>query len=264
MPCCRCCCGGEDCTEGQEGKCCCGGPSGTCCQAGEYCCGGVCQEEPCGCTGDCEWQVVWGIGDTFGWELLASCVDEDCLCAEPDVEDVGTEESPAQEENYFTPCQECLEDGDCGEGRYCCDGVCKDGPCCETAADCPTYGLPCEDFFPGAPEQCCDGACEPNACWPGAQITLSFTKKVGCTAGFLSGIAEGDPFDVVISGGSLAECGVTSVAVTSAPCLTAWTLGEECEVTDLTFSTASIATCEQCYEFVSWTSCRLDCNGDCV
>jgi hypothetical protein len=139
-----------------------------------------------------------------------------------------------------------------------CDGA------CETAADCPTYGLPCEDFFPGAPEQCCDGACEPNACWPGAQITLSFTKKVGCTAGLLSGIAEGDPFDVVISGGSLAECGVTSVAVTSAPCLTAWTLGEECEVTDLTFSTASIATCEQCYEFVSWTSCRLDCNGDCA
>jgi hypothetical protein len=192
-------------------------------------------------------------------------VDEDCLCAEPDVEDVGTEESPAQEENYFTPCQECLGDEDCAEGEYCCDGVCKPGPCCGTAADCPTFGLTCAEIFPGAPENCCDGACEPYACYPGVQITLSFTKKVGCTAGFLSGIAEGDPFDVVLSNSGNAACGLTSVIQESAPCDTQWTLGEECVVTDLTFSTVpSIPACEECYEFVSWTSCRLDCNGDCV
>jgi hypothetical protein len=50
VACCRCCCGGVDCEEGQEGKCCCGGASGTCCQPGEYCCSGVCEPEPCsGC-----------------------------------------------------------------------------------------------------------------------------------------------------------------------------------------------------------------------
>lgn len=48
MACCACCCGGEDCEEGQEGKCCCGGAEGTCCQEGEYCCDGVCEDEPCG------------------------------------------------------------------------------------------------------------------------------------------------------------------------------------------------------------------------
>lgn len=50
MACCKCCCGGEDCTEGQEGKCCCGGSGGTCCQEGEYCCSGSCEPNPCeGC-----------------------------------------------------------------------------------------------------------------------------------------------------------------------------------------------------------------------
>lgn len=51
MACCKCCCGGVDCAEGDQGKCCCGGSSGTCCQSGEYCCSGVCQAGPC--TGDC-------------------------------------------------------------------------------------------------------------------------------------------------------------------------------------------------------------------
>lgn len=54
MACCKCCCGGEDCAEGQEGKCCCGGSSGECCAEGEYCCSGVCQAEPCGeCSATC-------------------------------------------------------------------------------------------------------------------------------------------------------------------------------------------------------------------
>lgn len=48
MACCDCCCGGETCSEGQEGKCCCGGVSGECCQEGEYCCNGACSPSPCG------------------------------------------------------------------------------------------------------------------------------------------------------------------------------------------------------------------------
>lgn len=47
MACCKCCCGGVDCTEGQQGKCCCGGSSGACCSESEYCCNGVCQGSPC-------------------------------------------------------------------------------------------------------------------------------------------------------------------------------------------------------------------------
>lgn len=47
MACCKCCCGGIDCADGQVGKCCCGGASGTCCQTGEYCCSGACQSTPC-------------------------------------------------------------------------------------------------------------------------------------------------------------------------------------------------------------------------
>lgn len=58
MACCRCCCGGVDCAEGDQGKCCCGGPTGTCCQEGEYCCSGVCQASPCsGGSGDCAGQT---------------------------------------------------------------------------------------------------------------------------------------------------------------------------------------------------------------
>lgn len=59
MACCRCCCGGVDCAEGDQGKCCCGGPTGTCCQAGEYCCSGVCQATPCG---GCESLLI-----TYDW-----------------------------------------------------------------------------------------------------------------------------------------------------------------------------------------------------
>jgi hypothetical protein len=47
MACCKCCCGGVDCAEGDQGKCCCGGSSGTCCTASQYCCSGVCQATPC-------------------------------------------------------------------------------------------------------------------------------------------------------------------------------------------------------------------------
>jgi hypothetical protein len=259
MACCKCCCGNVDCAEGQEGKCCCGGVEGDCCQVGEYCCDGVCQEGPCGCSGDCEWQVVWGEDPAYSWDLVTACVDEDCLCAEP-ADDPGSEEVPAREGNYFTPCRECLDNEDCESG-HCCDGECKPGPCCDTVADCPTYNLSCEDIFPGVPELCCDGACEPHACYPGALITLHFQKKEGCQS--FSELAEGDPFDVVISGGSLGACGQTEVNLSSVPCITEWTLGVGCEVTDLTFSAGSNATCQACYEFLGWDSCRLDCNDEC-
>lgn len=44
MACCPCCCGGEVCAEGQQGKCCC---NGTCCQPGETCVNGACQSGCC-------------------------------------------------------------------------------------------------------------------------------------------------------------------------------------------------------------------------
>lgn len=44
MACCKCCCGGVDCTEGQQGKCCCGE---NCCNEDEYCCDGSCVPNPC-------------------------------------------------------------------------------------------------------------------------------------------------------------------------------------------------------------------------
>ncbi len=137
-------------------------------------------------------------------------------------------------------------------------------PCPDGDSDCPNYGLPCEDFFPGVPYNCCDGECEPHACYPGAQITLNFIKKSGCFAPFLSGIAEGSPFSAVIGGGSLSECGALSASLSSAPCVVEWVLGEGCEVTELTFSDGGIPFCEQCYDFQGWTSCRTDCAGDCV
>lgn len=148
----------------------------------------------------------------------------------------------------------------------CCGDEEPDDPPtpCATAADCPTFGVGCEAVFPGAPESCCDGFCEPDACYPGAQITLSFTKKSGCFAPFLAHLADGDPFDVIISGGSLAGCGVTSAALSGAPCLTEWTLGENCVVSGLTFSDGGFPFCADCYQFVGWASCRTDCNGDCV
>lgn len=64
MPCCKCCCGNQTCTEGQQGKCCCGGTGGTCCQAGQYCCNGACQNTPCGCPGNIEILYQWGAGQT--------------------------------------------------------------------------------------------------------------------------------------------------------------------------------------------------------
>lgn len=76
MACCRCCCGGEDCAEGQEGKCCCGD---TCCLPGEYCCSGVCEPDPCsGCTGndDCA-EGEWCCEGTCGVYYCCCVTDGD-------------------------------------------------------------------------------------------------------------------------------------------------------------------------------------------
>ena len=66
MPCCTCCCGGVDCTEGQLGKCCCGGPSGTCCEPDERCIEGVCVTLP-----PCGGQQVAETGATFDSRTFA-------------------------------------------------------------------------------------------------------------------------------------------------------------------------------------------------
>ncbi len=231
------------------------------CTGSENCCDGTCVDGPCGdCAGDCEWQVAWGLEGTYGWSLVSGCPEPDCLCAEP-ADDPGTEESPAQEGNYFTPCASCLTDEDC-EGGYCCDGVCQDTPCatpCDSASDCPGFGLTCEELLPGSPYNCCDGECEEHACYPGAVITLVFTKKVGCTAAFFAEIPEGGSFEAVISGGSLDECGVTTADLSGAPCLVEWTLSAGCEVSGLSFSAAGDPTCEQCYEYQSHTAGRGSC-----
>jgi hypothetical protein len=241
-----------------------------CCEKTGACCTDEgCTQETCA---DCE-----DAGGLFQG-VDTECVDGDCPCDPPAdpgkcekcVDGEVVSRCPDDAPNccdgvcQAEECAGCETDEDCDEGQNCCNGQCTPATCCNAFSDCPTYGLPCEDVFPGSPELCCDGACEPHACHPGAQITLSFIRKVGCLAPFLSHIAEGDPFDVVISGGALAECGVTSIAITSAPCLTAWTLGADCEVADLTFDPAGLAFCADCYEFVGWTSCRLDCNGDCA
>lgn len=65
MACCTCCCGGVDCTEGQQGKCCCGGSAGVCCQEGQYCCDGECLPSPC--------QIVQEI-QVIGGQTVTECV----------------------------------------------------------------------------------------------------------------------------------------------------------------------------------------------
>lgn len=90
MACCRCCCGGVDCAEGDQGKCCCGGPTGTCCTASEYCCSGVCQATPCAvCIGGCGWSWNWPVANG-GWQWNSGdCGPEtdppndSCFCPPP-------------------------------------------------------------------------------------------------------------------------------------------------------------------------------------
>lgn len=87
---------------------CVGGVPTVYCPYGQVCCDGVCQDPPCDseCGGPCEWQPVW-VGGFWsnGWELLSGC-NEGCSCAEPSVEDVGTEAYPFQEGPYETSCSQ--------------------------------------------------------------------------------------------------------------------------------------------------------------
>lgn len=64
-----------------------------------------CQGSTC-CGGPCLWQPVWLLDGTWGggWEMLSGFCNAGCSCPEPDVEGVGTEEAPAQEAPYETPC----------------------------------------------------------------------------------------------------------------------------------------------------------------
>lgn len=118
-----------------------------CSAYGLVCCFGECREAPC-CSGDCQWQPVWIGPDEWGggWELLSGCPEPACNCPEPNVENVGTE---AEGLIFFTPCQECVEDGDCPAGEYCVNGECGppdcSGPCtedgdCNAGCACP----PCD------------------------------------------------------------------------------------------------------------------------
>jgi hypothetical protein len=77
MACCRCCCGGEDCEDGQQGKCCCGGSEGECCTEEQYCCDGECQEEPCDC--DCDGYDYCEVTSDFtdlSNQYLVGCLSE--------------------------------------------------------------------------------------------------------------------------------------------------------------------------------------------
>lgn len=110
MACCKCCCGGADCAEGDQGKCCCGGSSGTCCQEGEYCCDGVCEPDPCECVDDedctappgevaqcCDGVCKDTLNDT------GACTRNDSTCYETDATTCGQED----QSNLFDLCGVC-------------------------------------------------------------------------------------------------------------------------------------------------------------
>jgi hypothetical protein len=133
VACCRCCCGGADCAEGQAGKCCCGN---TCCQVGEFCCDGVCQPEPCEePTGAC--CVALDRRETYGECVVTT--EADCTATYAGTY-LGDNFScggnrPGYPPGY--PCVECRNDGECPEGKYCCSGYCVDTPC----YSCKTYAV---------------------------------------------------------------------------------------------------------------------------
>lgn len=77
MACCKCCCGGIDCDEGQPGKCCCGGYTGACCQEGEYCCGGSCEPDPCVA---CEEEVEYSYDGPLFENPGVSTANSDATC----------------------------------------------------------------------------------------------------------------------------------------------------------------------------------------
>jgi hypothetical protein len=140
MACCKCCCGGEDCGEGQQGKCCCGGSEGACCTEEQYCCDGVCESEPCGeCSGPCDEENPCPEG--------CKCCNGECISVDQCCE--------------YTPCE-------CPEGRVpaptlsgdvygCCPPELpfdSEGFCCADPADVDTCNYDIAGPFYVCPEGC--------------------------------------------------------------------------------------------------------------
>lgn len=160
MACCKCCCGGEDCAEGQEGKCCCGGPTGACCQAGEYCCSGACEPDPCGESGCCcTYEAVGGT-----WSLVGSedSLEGDCVAG-------------AGQIVVFRPGVNCSDTPDP------CVGV-VGGTCCDQYGGCLRGGPGIGCYPSNTPNECyCDSLCytscfdccgddAPECCTPSPEI----------------------------------------------------------------------------------------------
>ncbi len=139
MACCKCCCGGVDCTEGQEGKCCCGGSTGACCQPGEYCCSGACEPDPCGETGCC---CIYNrdIGGQYTFAGSEDSLEVDCVAG-------------AWQIVVFRPGVNCSDTPDP------CVGV-VGGTCCDSNGNC-LFGGPGPGCYPSntAAECYCDAAC---------------------------------------------------------------------------------------------------------
>lgn len=244
----------------------------------------------CGCCAEVVWHRVHGECNNLPDDFVFVDVDEDCYayytwedweCQEPLVgRDCGaggqcniyarvkvTGNTPGQIEYLQSENPDVW--GPETPGGFCdCPGsfgslevACKQ---CSETADCQQPdGYPnCADILPAYPSECCNGRCRQWSCYPGALITLEFRKKVGCTAPFLAGIAEGEEFEIVaVDDGLICQ---DSARRASVPCNTSWTMSAGCAVTDVAFSTVGLPVCEACYEFLGWSSCRDDCNGGCL
>jgi len=139
MACCKCCCGNEDCSEGQQGKCCCGGAEGTCCSETQYCCDGECSDEPCDCTAD-EDCFFCDTGYSFvpgcSGLLNSSEYGSGLCCGSGSVAFVDDPGDPRYG-NCVSSCEpgdagnnyNIISDNDVANMGYCCDGVCQETEC---------------------------------------------------------------------------------------------------------------------------------------
>ena len=207
MACCKCCCGGVDCTEGQEGKCCCGGFYGECCQVGEYCCSGVCQAEPCGdtCCGfapeNCTLTVTvtGGGAGTYEWDFATSSwvgtapsgsVSFDTATCEvtysaSDTPYVGSCNSWSASATATVLCSECCGDN---TGVGCSLGATtftssQDTDCTGVIPTNITLSLSCDSV------SCCGGPCQwvpvwlNDGTWAGGWELLAGYCNDGCACG---------------------------------------------------------------------------------
>lgn len=212
MACCKCCCGGENCTEGQEGKCCCGGSEGSCCQPGEYCCSGVCEPAPCstGCCCFCgtpnEEYGDQGSCEAAGGTWLEGesctpnpCTDTPCsadiqcaVCVRADPPDskvvnyseCGCPDGYELSEDPAVCCgDECVAPPSECPGR--CDPANGDSPNgelnntdCQPGECCIDYtcvsGCSCESNADCNGGYCCDGACQAEPGSGGVSISFGY------------------------------------------------------------------------------------------